>query len=531
MTNFPKTKRYRSFLISGIAVSLALFLVVDATAAALDLQATLVEIQQLLERGDYTSARGRLTRALKEYPNEAALYNFMGVVEVQSGNYQAGELNFLKAVEKAPKFTGAYLNLGRLYQEHAAKIPQASKKALNTYQRLLNFEPDNVEANYQSAFLLLLQGSFKSSLEHLARLPADAQGRSQALAVRCADYAALGEKARADSTAEELAQMRDLSEQDVTSILPVLEKCRRPDLEIKLLAGLAGRNLASPSTLYKLGVLYENHKEYKRARQVLEQVGQQNPNSVPLLVELARVADKQGDYKGALGYLAHARDLEPNNAAVHFFFGLVCVKENLAEEAYRSLKKAVTIDPSDAYYNYAFAGVAVERQDASESIPYFKKYTELKPNDPRGRFALGAAYFYSHQDEQARTVLEGVANIPQTAAGAHYFLGRVANQQGRYADAIRELRQALGDNPKFADAYAELGLIHLKQKRYPEAEKALRQALDLNPESYTANLNLMILYQRTHDPRADAQAKRFEEIRARGAERAKEFLRTIVVQP
>jgi tetratricopeptide (TPR) repeat protein len=531
MPNFPKTTRHRRFLIRGIAVSLGLFLLVNVTAAALDLRAMLVEIQQLLEKGDYTAARGRLTRALKEFPNEAALNNFMGVVEVQSGNYRAGELNFQKAVEKAPKFTAAYLNLGRLYQEHAAKIPQASKKALDTYQRLLKFEPDNVEANYQSAFLLLLLDSYNSSLEHLARLPADAQRRSQALAVRCADYAALGEKVRADSTAEELARTADLSQADVTSILPVLEKCHRTDLEMKLLAALAGRNLASPSALYNLGVLYENQGEYTRAREVLERVGQQNPNSVPLLAELARVADKQGDNKGALGYLAHARDLEPNNAALHFFFGLVCVKENLAEEAYRSLKKAVTLDPNNAYYNYAFAGVAVERQDAGESIPYFKKYIELKPNDPRGRFALGAAYFYSHQDEEARSVLEGVENFPQTAAGAHYFLGRVANQQGRYADAIRELRQALGDDPKFADAYAELGLIHLKQKQYPEAEKALRQALDLNPESYTANLNLMILYQRTQDPRADAQAKRFEEIRARGAERAKEFLRTIVVQP
>ena len=531
MPDSPKTTRVLTSLIGGITVGVGLLFPVPAVAVTSDPRALVVEIRQLLEKGDYAGARGRLTLALKEFPNEAAFYDFMGVVEAQAGNYHAAELDFHEAVVKAPRFSGAYLNLGRLYQEHGDSIPQASEKALEAYQHLLKFEPDNVEANYQSAFLLQLLGSFKSSLEHLARLSPQAQESSQALAVRCADYAALGDRARADLAAQELAQSPDLAEADLISLLPVLEKQRRPDLEIKLLATLAERNPASLSTLHKLGVLYENQGKYQQARETLEKVAQQDPSSVPLLGELAHVANKQGDHKGALGYLAHARDLEPHNAAIHFFFGMVCLEENLAEEAYRSLKEAVTLDPANASYNYAFGAVAVQRLDASESIPYFKKYIELKPDDPRGRFSLGAAYFYSNDDEQARKELESVANLPQTAAGAHYFLGRLANHQGQYADAIKLLQEALKLSPQFADAYAELGLVYLKQKQYAEAEKNLRHALDLNPDSYTANLNLTILYQRTKDPRADEQAKKSEKIRAERAERWKELLRTVVVQP
>jgi hypothetical protein len=59
----------------------------------------------------------------------------------------------------------------------------------------------------------------------------------------------------------------------------------------------------------------------------------------------------------------------------------------------------------------------------------------------------------------------------------------------------------------------------------------LRRALDLDPASYSANLNLMILYQRTHDLRAEEQSKKFEKTRQERAERAQEFLRTIVVKP
>ena len=530
MPDSPKTTRALTALLAGIIAGLGILLPVPAAAEPSDPRALLDEVQQLLEKGDYASAREQLARALKEFPNEAPFYNFMGVVEVQSENYPAAELDFQQAVEKAPRFAGACLSLGRFYQEHGDKIPNASQKALGAYQRLLKFEPDNVEANYQSAFLLQLLGSFKSSLEQLARLPAQAQERSQALAVSCGDYTALGERPRAERAAQKLAQSADLAEADIVHLLPVLEKQHCPDLEIKLLAALAERNLASTSSLYKLGVLYEDQGKYQPARETLEQVSQQYPNYVPLLLELARVANKQNDNKGELGYLAHARDLEPHNAAIHFLFGMVCVEEKLVEEAYRSLKEAVTLDPANAYYNYAFGAAAIQRDDPRESIPYFKNYIELKPDDPRGKFSLGAAYYYSNDNEQARKELESVANIPQTAAGAHYFLGRVANRQGQYTEAIKLLQAALKLSPEYADAYAELGLIFLKQKQYAEAQKNLRQALDLNPDSYTANFNLMILYQRTQDPRADEQTKKFEKIRAERTERSNEFMRTIVIQ-
>ena len=44
--------------------------------------------------------------------------------------------------------------------------------------------------------------------------------------------------------------------------------------------------------------------------------------------------------------------------------------------------------------------------------------------------------------------------------------------------------------------------MRLNRKEYPLAEKELARALEIDPNNYTANLNLMVLYQRTKDPRA-----------------------------
>ena len=143
----------------------------------------LVRTQELIQSGDLHGARGELQELLARLPADPRIHNLLGVIDAQENNFIAAESNFRRAIELAPGFTGAYLNLGRLYQEHAGE-PGTVEKALKVYLQLLAFEPDHVEANYQAAALLNRQGRFNLSLAHLARLPDDAQQRASALAIR-----------------------------------------------------------------------------------------------------------------------------------------------------------------------------------------------------------------------------------------------------------------------------------------------------------------------------------------------------------
>jgi Tfp pilus assembly protein PilF len=155
----------------------------------------------------------------------------------------------------------------------------------------------------------------------------------------------------------------------------------------------------------------------------------------------------------------------------------------------------------------------------------------LSPGDPRGRFALGAARFYAGQFDQARADLQIVASREETAAGAHYFLARIARQANDLENARREVDAALQVYPKYADAWAELGLIQIRKFQYTEAEQSLGKALAIDPNNYVANVNLATLYSRTKDPRREAQAARLQELQEKRAAQAQEFLRIIEVQP
>jgi tetratricopeptide (TPR) repeat protein len=501
------------------------------TAGSVSPDVLLSQIQQLIERGDLTVANEQLSSALKKFPREPGLYNLLGVVAAQQGNFGAAESSFKKATELMPQFTGAWLNLGRLYQESADRDRGAVRKGLEAYLEVLKFQPSNLEANYQAAVLFQRQGAFQDSQRSLSSLPAEAQTRAQALAVRLANHVALGERASAQETSERLLRSADLSEADILGIEAVLEAHNQTDLELTLFHGLDARGLASAGSLNHLGILCEQAEKLVEARAAFEKVVAAQTPSAPLLLDLARVAYKLGDLNGTLGYLAHARDLEPLHSGIHFFFGMVCMDLNLPIEARRSLQEAVRLDPKNPYYNYALGAVTVQGRTPSEAVPYFENYIASKPEDPRGRFALGAAHFYSANYGAARKELSVVKDRPETAAGAHYFLGRIAKQEDNLAEAESEFAQAVAANPKFPDGLAELAHVHIRLDKYADARNELERAIKLEPDSFRVNANLLILYQKTKDPRVEAQRARFEEVKQKRSEDEQLLWRTIEVRP
>jgi tetratricopeptide (TPR) repeat protein len=490
----------------------------------------LAGIQQQILRGDLASAMVELERAQSHSPRDPRLFNFRGVIEAQQNRFTAAESSFQKAIALAPRFADPYLNLGRLYQEHAAR-PAALENATAVYEALLKHDPNHVEANFQAASLFNRRGVYAASLKHLSRLPAESQGRAAALALRCANSFALRHTAQADICVTRLLASHDLSESDVVQILPVLLNGQGDLLAARLLGGLAARQLASAETLRKLAAIHDRHGRVKEARGALEKTLDLERPSAALLSRIAQLAYRSGDLDGALGYLARARDLEPKNAAIHFFFGMTCVELKLPPEAKASLQEAVRLEPDNPHFNYALGAVLVGQKNADEAIKHFQKYRNARPDDPRGAFALGVAYFEALEIEAARAELLAAADEPETRMGAQLYLGRLALTAGRAEEALVHFKQAVEANPAGPEAYADAALVRIRREEYGLAEKDLSSALALSPDHYLTNLRLLMLYQRTKDHRAEAQAKRVEALQKAGEEKERLLLRSLEIRP
>ncbi len=501
-----------------------------AASASLAPAAVLTDIASRLDRQDWAGARTAVDSALRTYPNDAALHNFAGVIDAESHAAASAEAHFQTSIRLAPREPSAYENLGRLYQERAAGDPAAREEAIDVYRRLLDVDPANVEGLYQSAFLLALGGRFADSRAHLDRLPADVRQQSHSLALAALDLAATGDSS-ASTVLTALAAHPDFAAEDVIALVPAMDHLKDDEAARGLFEALDTRGLATAGILQRLGRIHLGHERYAEARAVLERAAAAAPSDVSILVDLARSADKAKDHEGALGYLAHARALAPDDANIHFLFGIVCIEMDLVGEAYDSLKKAVTLAPDNPQVNYVMGSVAMHRHEPAESLPYFEKYIALMPNDPRGRFALGVARFTSGMLAEAKGDLTASVARPETAAGSHYFLGRIARQENDLETALREVSAALKLAPDLADAWSELGLIQTRLGNVAEAERSLNKALAIDPNHYQANVNLGTLYARTRDSRRDAQAARIATLQEQRNTRAQDFLRVIEVVP
>ena len=80
---------------------------------------------------------------------------------------------------------------------------------------------------------------------------------------------------------------------------------------------------------------------------------------------------------------------------------------------------------------------------------------------------------------------------------AHNNLGRIlAEQKGRYAEAVERFREALRLRPNFLEAHSNLGLALIRLGRLHEAVEQFQEALRLKPDDAVAHMGLGRAYQR-----------------------------------
>lgn len=490
-----------------------------------------LEIQQKIKRGQLGAAREALSKALRLFPGNGGLENLLGIVDIQQGRADEAKRAFSAAIKEDPRLTSAYLNLGQILMGYAARDPTTMQKATHLYEKVLRTSPNNEDANFEYAILLMWKGAYRGSLRHIARLPGKAHANIRVEALTCADQSGIGNTSAAIHATALMEANPSLTEQDVMLALPGLRAAHQTGLIAALLKAASRRHPLSIHGLFLLGLAQEAEGDLKSARTTLTRVYEMNNSWVAPLLDLTKIALARKKYQQALGYLAHARALEPNNASLAYQFGLVCVKLGLLDETIEALRDAVKLAPNDPSYNLGMGIITSFGPNPSEAIPYLQKYHSMRPQDPKGLLALGTGYFRAEHLRTASLWLQKAAKFSKTEARARYYLGRILSKQGKYQQAIEELQRSASAQNKRADVYVELGRAYMHLKKYAMAERALDRAIRLNPNSYAGNLALLRFYVFTHDPRRARQRKRFLSVRKKKQKEYLDAFRSIDARP
>lgn len=129
---------------------------------------------------------------------------------------------------------------------------------------------------------------------------------------------------------------------------------------------------------------------------------------------------------------------------------------------------------------------------------------ELNPKLADAWIALGFSDYYGRGRQDYDAALASFATAQRLRpndAGAMAAAGYVYRRQGRDADAIRKLEQALAHDPRNTRILTNLAGSYVVVRRYADAEAAFRRALALDPDNLKAQVLLSnSILIRTGDP-------------------------------
>ena len=360
--------------------------------------------QRLREASDRAGARREVTRALELYPASPVVHNFLGILDAEDGDPAAAEARFREAVRRAPQYTDAYLNLGRLHQENAGRDPQAPAKALAAYQAILGYEPAHVEANYQAAVLLHAAGEPAKALDHLARLPRDERDRPAARTLLAAIYEGQGALDRARAVLDQAAS--------AAPSVDLLLELARLSVEQKDHRGALGylahaRDLAPTNARvhYLFGMVCVELDLGVEAFNALREAARLDPEDPLVNYALGAVALHRRDASEAVPYFRKYARLRPGEPRGALAVGLALYRSGDFPAARAELSRAAPHADTAAAASYFLARIAREENDLPEALRLAQKAVEVFPDYADAYAELGLVLFRMRQPARAEEAL------------------------------------------------------------------------------------------------------------------------------
>lgn len=291
--------------------------------------------------------------------------------------FTEAESAFLKAAAAMPTSTAPVLALGELYA-NALRQPE---KAVKPFQKAIELKPNHAGAHYGLGMAYLAQADTVNAGNHL----------KQATRLAPDNVLPLIGLSQAQATARQYKEALSSAEQTV-KMQPNLVVAWINQAEIASAAGQAGlaenalttaARLDRKSALIhlKLGMLYQQTRQWQKAYQAYETATSLDPNAALAFNNLAWVAaERKERLDEALSWAQKASTLAPQNLT--FKDTLAWVKYARGDKAGAAeILSSLAKNPSaDGEIHYHLAIVQAEQVHTAAAKAAFNKALQLSPN-------------------------------------------------------------------------------------------------------------------------------------------------------
>ncbi len=397
-----------------------------------------------------------LTRGdARHNPERAERYYNIGVREFEQGRFNDAQVNFRIAIQSDPMRADLHFYLARSLLA-VGQLVQGE----NNIQRTLDLEEDHVEALLIQAELHERREERNQALEMAARALELEPDNVQALRMNAGLRAALGQREVVRELADRLYE-------------------------------LDGQR---PTTLAFLGRLEFNvFQDVDRARLLLNQALEGNPNLVDALLAMIPIHAMEEDIERVDQTLAQVLELQPDNLQARRLEAELLMSRFGLQVGLRAYERLLTRFAGDLGIRLRYAELLMQSGRLSEGKRVAQQLTasRVPAIERSSHWMLAQMYAQVRMLEEAADHAQRALDRTPGARNIQQFLGQVYLQSQKPADARRVLSRALVQHP---GDIAILNLLTQSMVQLGEVNQALellQSELDKNPEADAIRLRMV----------------------------------------
>jgi tetratricopeptide (TPR) repeat protein len=360
-----------------------------------------------------------LARSLLIDPRVPETRRYVGLVHLAAGRPNHARVAWSYAVDVRPDYAAAVLGLAML--DRTQGLPEARER----YARVLELDPDDLEARRTYGEILSETGQLDAAQAQLGRVVATAPGDLRA---RRALALVLAAQHAGSELIKELAEIVRLDPED---------------LEARL----------------ELAAAYSSNGNAVAALEAYEEVLRRRPKNPVALKAAADIYRTKGEPAKAAAYYEKLRRMSPDDPRAVFLLATSYYEAGRLDAAERLFRDGARFPGmlGDAYSN--LGAIAFRKGDVKQALWFLSRAAQRRPGKAGVRYnyalALAAA---ARLDDAQREVTAATAAAPADPE-IRFFSGVVALRMGRLADATAAFQETLRLDPNHGDAKHNLSLL------------------------------------------------------------------------
>ena len=423
-----------------------------------------------LRKGQFSNALKTLELLIGESPDNPLLHNLMGMAYLNQGEREAAHAAFSRALQLAPDFHPARLNLAAV-EAADRHYPVAREQ----FDQILRQTPDDVRAMEGMAKLAELQNRKDEAISWMEKIRnTDSMTPSPAVLSRLAElYLENGRPELALEVANELGYLQP---GELTAL----------DLKGRAYLALGNRESAadqfrimhqsrpnSAETLQRIAALLMQAGDLNNAEKAVNDALQKAPGLIAARGTRILLEQQLGRSEQALTHARQLRDDHPDRSLGYRLLGDLLMSRGEFRAAADAYAGGLSVEPESMLLMLQFRA----EYAANNTVPWslLTRWIENHPEDTRIHDLLGALYNRAGDYERARIHYEKVLELQPDQAAAYNNLASVYARLG-LPKSIDLARRAYELDPNDAAVNDTLGWLLVQSGEFQSGLEYLRQA-------------------------------------------------------